>query len=130
MAGKLNGVIPATTPSGWRSAWLSTRVPTFSVISPFSRLGAPVANSTTSMPRVSSPWASDSTLPCSAVIAAAMRPASRSSKARKRFRMRARRSGAVPAQPGKAARAVAAASATSAAEASGTWPVTSPVAGL
>ena len=38
MAGKLNGVMPATTPSGWRSEWLSTRVPTFSVTSPFSRL--------------------------------------------------------------------------------------------
>src|SRR3954451_17161508 len=30
ITGKLNGVMPATTPSGWRSEWLSTRVPTFS----------------------------------------------------------------------------------------------------
>ena len=28
MAGKLNGVIPATTPSGWRSEWTSTPVET------------------------------------------------------------------------------------------------------
>ena len=59
MAGKLNGVIPATTPSGWRREWLSTRVPTFSVISPFSSCGAPVANSTTSTPRAISPRESE-----------------------------------------------------------------------
>ena len=40
MAGKLNGVIPATTPKGWRRLWLSTRVPTFSVTSPFKSCGA------------------------------------------------------------------------------------------
>ena len=31
MQGKLNGVMPATTPSGWRIEWLSTLVATFSV---------------------------------------------------------------------------------------------------
>ena len=35
IAGKLNGVIPATTPSGWRIDQLSTFVPTFSENSPF-----------------------------------------------------------------------------------------------
>ena len=59
MTGKLNGVIPATTPKGWRRLWLSTRVPTFSVMSPLSRCGAAVANSTTSVPRAISPRASD-----------------------------------------------------------------------
>ena len=59
MTGKLNGVIPATTPNGWRREWLSTRVPTFSVMSPLSRCGAAVANSTTSVPRAISPSASD-----------------------------------------------------------------------
>ena len=39
MAGKLNGVIPTTTPSGWRSECESTLVPTFSVTSPLSRWG-------------------------------------------------------------------------------------------
>ena len=73
MAGKLNGVMPATTPSGWRSEWLSTRVPTFSVTSPLRSCGAPVANSTTSTPRASSPLASERTLPCSRVMAWAMR---------------------------------------------------------
>ena len=68
ITGKLNGVMPATTPSGWRSEWLSTLVPTFSVISPLSSCGAPVANSTTSRPRVTSPMASSCTLPCSLVM--------------------------------------------------------------
>src|SRR5712691_322408 len=35
MAGKLNGVIPAHTPSGWRIEQLSTSVETFSENSPF-----------------------------------------------------------------------------------------------
>ena len=73
MTGKLNGVIPATTPSGWRSEWLSTRVPTFSVTSPLSSCGAAVANSTTSVPRAISPSASDQTLPCSATMTSAIR---------------------------------------------------------
>ena len=72
MQGKLNGVMPATTPSGWRSEWLSTLVPTFSVTSPFSRCGMPTANSTTSSPRVTSPSASSWVLPCSAEISSAI----------------------------------------------------------
>ena len=30
MAGKLNGVMPTQTPSGWRTEWLSMARPTFS----------------------------------------------------------------------------------------------------
>ena len=105
MAGKLNGVMPATTPSGWRSEWLSTPVPTFSVNSPLSSCGAPVANSTTSRPRWTSPLASDSTLPCSAVMMAASSSVRSSRMRRNLLRMRARRSGGVAAQAGKAARA-------------------------
>src|SRR3954447_291883 len=37
IAGKLKGVIPATTPSGWRIEKLSTSVETFSENSPLSR---------------------------------------------------------------------------------------------
>ena len=37
IAGKLNGVMPAQTPSGWRMDQLSTLVPTLSVNSPLSR---------------------------------------------------------------------------------------------
>ena len=70
ISGKLNGVMPATTPSGWRIDQASMPVPTASVYSPFSRCGMPQANSTTSRPRCTSPSASDSTLPCSAVMMA------------------------------------------------------------
>ena len=56
MAGKLNGVMPATTPSGWRSEKRSVPGPALSVYSPLSRCGMPQANSTTSRPRWMSPW--------------------------------------------------------------------------
>ena len=55
MAGKLNGVMPATTPSGWRIEYTSTPVAACSVNSPLSRCGMPQANSTHSRPRATSP---------------------------------------------------------------------------
>ena len=58
IAGKLKGVIPATTPSGCRIDQLSTFVPTFSENSPLSKCGIPHANSTTSSPLVKEPLAS------------------------------------------------------------------------
>src|SRR6266511_2218512 len=51
MAGKLNGVMPATTPSGWRSENRSMPGPALSLNSPLIRCGMPQANSTTSSPR-------------------------------------------------------------------------------
>ena len=51
MAGKLNGVMPATTPKGWRMAYRSMPGPAESIISPFSIAGAPMQTSTTSSPR-------------------------------------------------------------------------------
>ena len=65
ITGKLNGVMPAQTPTGWRTVCVSTCVPTFSEYSPFSSCGMPQANSTTSMPRCTEPIASGSVLPCS-----------------------------------------------------------------
>ena len=50
ITGKLNGVIPTTTPRGWRTDEASTPVETSSENSPLSRWGMPQANSTTSMP--------------------------------------------------------------------------------
>ena len=67
MTGKLNGVMPATTPAGWRIVWTSTPVDTSALIEPFSSWGMPQANSTHSMPRATSPSASVRTLPCSRV---------------------------------------------------------------
>ena len=55
MTGKLNGVMPATTPSGIRMLCESTPVDTCGVFSPLSRWPRPQANSTTSSPRVTSP---------------------------------------------------------------------------
>ncbi len=77
IAGKLNGVIPATTPSGLRSEATSTPVDTSVDSSPFSCCGMPHASSTISRPRATSPSASAGTLPCSAVIS----PASSSRRA-------------------------------------------------
>src|SRR3954469_2887412 len=58
MIGKLNGVIPAHTPSGWRNEKASISVETWSEYSPLSSCGRPQAYSTTSMPRMTSPLAS------------------------------------------------------------------------
>ena len=44
IAAQLNGVMPAQTPTGWRTEWLSTLVPTFSEKVPLSRCGAPQAS--------------------------------------------------------------------------------------
>ena len=129
IAGKLNGVMPATTPNGAYSVHESTSRPTFIECSPLSRCGMPQANSTTSSPRVTSPRASDSTLPCSDVMIFARSPACASSSSLKRNITRARFSGVVAAHAGKAAAAASTARFTSAAEASGTRAVTRPVAG-
>ena len=51
IAGKLNGVMPTQTPTGWRMVSQSTLVAMFSRCWPMIRLGMPQANSTTSMPR-------------------------------------------------------------------------------
>ena len=130
IAGKLNGVMPATTPSGWRREKLSTPRPTWSLNSPFSRSGMPVANSTTSRPRVTSPAASERTLPCSAVMMAASSLAFASSSSRKRNMTRARASGVAAAHSGRAAVAARTAASTSAREPSATLRATAPVAGL
>ena len=130
MIGKLNGVMPATTPRGWRIDQASIPVPTWSVYSPFSRCGMPQANSTTSSPRCTSPSASDSTLPCSAVMIADISRRSRSSSSFSLNITRARRSGGVLAQAGQAALAAATAVSTSDALAMATRALTSPEAGL
>src|SRR5215207_10328161 len=51
MAGKLNGPMMPTGPSGWRTEYTSTLVEAFSVNPPLTRCGIPHANSTTSCPR-------------------------------------------------------------------------------
>ena len=114
MAGKLNGLMTATTPSGWRIEDTSTRVEAFSVNPPLSRCGMPQANSTTSWPRATSPRASASTLPCSAVMSSASSPARALSSSRKRNTIWVRRASEVSRHAGNAAFAAATAASTSA----------------
>ena len=130
MAGKLNGVIPATTPSGCRIENASTPVETFSENPPLSRCGIPQANSTTSSPREISPAASLATLPCSELIRAASSPWCWRSSSRNANITFARLVSDVSCQPGQAAAAAWTAASTSAAVAKSTVPVTCPVAGL
>ena len=74
MAGKLNGEMMPTGPTGWRREETSMLVEAFSVMPPLSRCAMPQANSTTSWPRETSPRASETTLPCSAVMISASSP--------------------------------------------------------
>ena len=120
IAGKLNGVIPATTPSGWRIENMSMPGPAPSVYSPFRRCGAPMQNSATSRPRTTSPLASGRVLPCSRESASASLSMSRLRRSTNFIITRARRCGLVAAHFGCAALAPATAAASSAAEASGT----------
>ena len=130
IAGKLNGVMPAQTPSGCRVVHASMPRPTCSVYSPLRSCGMPHANSTTSSPRVREPPASDSTFPCSAVITAASRSELSSIKVLYLNMIRARVSGGVAAHSGKAAFAASTDALSSVVEASGTCAATSPVVGL
>ncbi len=130
MHGKLNGVMPAHTPSGWRSENWSIPVEICSEYSPLSRCGMPVANSTTSSPRTTSPLASSKTLPCSRVISRASASWFFSSSSLNLNITRARRSAGVSAQAGNAAFAACTAASTVDASPRRTRPVTSPVAGL
>src|ERR1044071_1916201 len=68
MNGKLNGVMPTQTPTGYRVDQLSTDVPTRSTVSPIIKVGAPQANSMHSMPRSNDPCASSLVLPFSSMI--------------------------------------------------------------
>ena len=131
MQGKLNGVMPATTPS-WlaQGRQLSRPVETWSVKPLFRSCGIPHANSTTSMPRVTSPCASEKTLPCSLVMILASASRCSFSRFRYRKRIRARRTGGMSAQAGKAAAALATAAETSSVVAATTRRMTAPVAGL
>ncbi len=92
MIGKLNGVIPAHTPerlaeasAGRRRSRPGRRT------RPSAAVGIPQANSTTSMPRITSPLASSSTLPCSDAMIRASSSVCWSTSSRKANMIRARR---------------------------------------
>ena len=130
MAGKLNGVMPATTPSGWRIEKRSMPGPALSLNSPLSRCGMPQANSTTSSPRWMSPLESAKVLPCSEESSLARLSYSFCTSSRNLNSTRARRCGLVAAQAGCAASALAIACSTSDLLAKATLACTSPVLGL
>jgi hypothetical protein len=119
-----------TTPSGCRVECTSTLVEAFSVKAPLIRCGIPQANSTTSWPRLTSPSASDSTLPCSAVMIAASSALRAFSSSRNANRIWVRLASDVSRHFGNAANAAATISSTSASLAIASWADTSPVAGL
>ena len=83
MMGKLNGVIPAHTPRGWRKLCTSTSRETWSEKLPFNASAMPQAYSTTSRPRTISPRASSTTLPCSLEMIRASSSSWRTSNSRK-----------------------------------------------
>ena len=130
IAGKLNGVMPATTPSGCRIENTSTPVDACSVNPPFNRCGIPVANSMFSWPRATSPIASDRTFPCCSVISRPMSLRCSWIVSRIRNRMSARLLSEVARQPTKASRATSIAASTSSTLAKSTSWLCSPVAGL
>ena len=129
MAGKLNGLMMATGPSGWRRLNTSTPVETCSLCSPLARCGAPRANSTTSWPRVTSPSASESTLPCSSVMMAASSGLRALSNSRNLKRICWRFAQDMSRQAANASVAALMADSTSVASASTTCLVTTPLAG-
>ena len=129
IAGKLNGVMPAPMPIGWRMEKTSIPGPAPRLYSPFKACGMPQANSTTSRPRWMSPRESASTLPCSEERSRARLSISASTSSLKRNMTRARRCGLVAAQPGCAACAAATARSRSAREPSRTSACTSPLLG-
>ncbi len=130
IAGKLNGEMMPTGPSGWRTEYTSTLVDAFSVNPPLSRCGMPQANSTTSWPRLISPRASESTLPCSLVRILASSPLRALSSSRKLNMIAVRLVSEVSRQAGNAAAAASMTARASSTLPSATSPVTSPVAGL
>ena len=119
-----------TGPRGWRIEYTSTLVEAFSVKPPLSRCGMPQANSTTSWPRLTSPRASETTLPCSLVMISASSPLREFSSSRKLNRIWVRLASEVSRQAGNAAAAASITARASSTLPRASSPVTSPVAGL
>ena len=130
IAGKLNGVIPATTPSGWNSLQESILGATFLLCSPLSNSGAPQAYSTFSIPRCNSPPASWEIFPCSSPISAQIFSAFCSNKSLNLNMTLARLIAGVLRHAGYASCAAEIACSTVVLEASATCLLTSPVDGL
>ena len=130
IAGKLKGVMPATTPSGWRMEYRSMPGPPSLVNSPFSSEGAPMQTSITSRPRCTSPRASGSVLPCSRLTSSANSSICSTMRVPNFIITRALRCGFVAPHAFCASAAASTALFSSSRVARGTLACTSPVAGL
>ena len=130
IAGKLNGVMPATTPSGCRKEKTSTPPEAWSEYSPLSSCGMPQANSITSSPRCTSPAASERTLPCSSETISASGATFWLTSSRKAKRILVRLLSEAWPHSTNAALAAATAASTSLVSASRTSACWAPVAGL
>src|SRR6476661_8354269 len=130
MKGKLNGVMPTHTPTGYRVDQLSTEVPTRSTVSPIIKVGAPQANSMHSMPRSNDPCASSLVLPFSSVIRPTISFAFASSSSRNLNSTLQRCTTGVLLQAGKALCAASMAAEISSRVQRGISATASPVAGL
>ncbi len=128
--GKLNGEIAATTPSGYFAEYALIFPPTLTEYSPFTKCGAPIAKSTDSIPRVTSPFASSIVFPLSRQIIAKSSSKCCVNKLRKFNKTCARFATETSRHAGNAACASAMASRVSSLVASGTFAMTSPVVGL
>jgi hypothetical protein len=128
--GKLNGVMPATTPRGCRTENTSMSVDTSCEKDPLRCSASPHAYSMFSMPRCTSPAESERTLPCSAVSKAAMSSFLWTTRSRNLYMIAVRLAIDVAAQSSNASAAAPTARSTSSTLASPTNAVTSPVAGL
>ena len=120
----------AETPTGWRTEWTSTPVEAFSVCPPLSRYGMLQESSTTSRPRDTSPSASETTLPCSAVMISASSCLRALSSSRNANMMDVRLASEVSRQAGNASAAARMPARVCSADASATFPLVTPVAGL
>jgi hypothetical protein len=130
MTGKLNGVIAATTPRGWRRVTTSTPLATLGVFMPARWTGRPAAYSTVSMPRVTPASASGNVFPWSFVTSAASSSRRFQASSRNAKKTWLRAMSGVSRQAGKAAWAASTALSTSLLPPRGTRAMTSPVAGL
>jgi len=128
--GKLNGVMATKGPSGCRTAVSSMSGAAFGRWPACIIVGMPQATSTFSMPRRSSPRASERVLPCSCTSVSARSSMFSSSNCLYRNRGWIRSSTGVDCQVSNASLALATASSTAASLLNGTRASSSPVAGF
>ena len=130
MAGKLNGVMPATTPSGWRRVCTSTPVEASALNSLLDAWLIPQTNSIVSRPRAISPRASSTVLPCSLEITSASSCSCVTMSSRMRNRIMVRLASEVRPHVFCASVATRTASSTVVASPTSSWALTSPLDGL